>query len=111
MSVEILGKLPDPFRKADGTRMTPDEWYAARDQIFRDLCEIEFGGMPPRAEVVKVVRLTAPRSDGGTNCYKIWAGTKEKQVSFVLDITAPAGAIDGSKKFPVLLTGDGCLFG
>lgn len=108
MSVEILGKLPDPFRKADGTRMTPDEWYAARDQIFRDLCEIEFGGMPPRAEVVKVVRLTAPRSDGGTNCYKIWAGTKEKQVSFVLDITAPAGAIDGSKKFPVLLTGDGC---
>ena len=108
MSVNILGKLPDPFRKADGTRMTPSEWYSAREQIFNDLCEIEFGGMPPRAEVVKVVRLTAPRSDGGTNVYKIWAGTKEKQVSFLLDITAPAGPLNGSKKFPVLLTGDGC---
>ena len=27
----------------------------------------EYGGMPPRPEVVKVVRLTAPRVDGGIN--------------------------------------------
>lgn len=108
MSVEILGKLPDPFRKPDGTRMTPDEWYSARETIFQSICEVEFGGMPPRPEVVRVVRLTAPRTDGCTNVYKIWAGTKEKQVSFLLDVTAPPSPIDGSKKFPVLLTGDGC---
>lgn len=108
MSVTILGKLPDPFKKADGSRMTPNEWYAQRKEIFNKICEIEYGGMPPRPEVVKVTRLTAPRGDGGVNVYKIWAGTQENQVSFVLDITAPAAPIDGSKKFPVLLTGDGC---
>ena len=108
MSVKILGKLPDPFRKADGTRMTPDEWYAERDRIFREICDVEYGGMPPRPEVVKVVRLTAPRKDGNANVYKIWAGTRERQLSFVLDITAPPAPIDGSVRFPVLLTGDGC---
>ncbi len=108
MSVRILGKLPDPFRKEDGTRMTREEWYAQRDRLFERICETEFGGMPPRPEVVKVVRLTAPRADGGTNVYKIWAGTKERQLSFVLDITAPVSPIDGSVKYPVLLTGDGC---
>lgn len=108
MSVRILGKLPDPFRKDDGTRMTPDEWYAQRDQLFNRICETEFGGMPPRPEVVKVVRLTAPRVDGGANVYKVWAGTKEKQVSFLIDLTAPIAPIDGSVKFPVLLAGDGC---
>ena len=108
MSVQILGKLPDPFRKADGTRMTTDEWYAQRDELFNKICDIEYGGMPPRPEVVKVVRLTAPRETGETNVYKIWAGTKEKQLSFVLDITSPAAPIDGSVKFPTLLTGDGC---
>ena len=108
MSVTILGKLPDPFRKDDGTRMTADEWYAQREELFNKICDIEFGGMPPRPEVVRVVRLTSPRADGGANVYKVWAGTKEKQVSFLLDITAPPSAVDGSIKYPVLLTGDGC---
>lgn len=108
MSVQILGKLPDPFRKPDGTRMTPDEWYAQRTQLFERICDTEFGGMPPRPEVVKVVRLTHARTDSHANVYKIWAGTQEKQLSFVLDITSPAGPVDGSVKYPVLLTGDGC---
>ena len=107
MSVEILGKLPDPFKKPDGTRMTKDEWYASREEIFEKICKTEFGGMPPRAETVRVERLSAPHH-GGTNVYKIYAGTKEKQISFVLDITSPLGTIDGSIKFPLLLTGDGC---
>ena len=108
MSVTISGKLPDPFRKEDGTRMTAEEWYAQREQLFEKICGIEYGGMPPRPEVVKVVRLTAPRRDGGVNVYKIWTGTKERQLSFVLDITAPASPIDGDIKYPLLLTGDGC---
>ena len=29
-NLEFLGKMPDPFRKEDGTRMTPEEWYANR---------------------------------------------------------------------------------
>ena len=81
MSYKILGKLPDPFMKADGVRMSAGEWYEKRDEIFRDLCEKEFGGMPPRPEVVRVERLSAPRADGMKNIYKIWAGTKEKQLT------------------------------
>jgi hypothetical protein len=30
MSTEFIGKLPDPFLKEDGTRMTREEWYAKR---------------------------------------------------------------------------------
>lgn len=108
MSFRILGKLPNPFLKDDGTLASPAEWKAARTAIFEKICQSEYGGMPPRPEVVRVQRLSAPRVDGGTNVYKIFAGTKEKQVSFVLDITAPRAAVDGSVKFPVLLTGDGC---
>ena len=107
--VTILGKLPDPFRKADGTRMSPGEWYAGREKLFREICDIEFGGMPPRPEVVSVKRLTNARRDGGTNVYKVTAGTKDKQVAFILDITAPAAPIDGSVRFPVLLDGDSCF--
>ena len=108
MSVKIMGKLPDPFLKKDGTRMTADEWYAQREELFDEICDVEFSGMPPRPEVVKVVRLSNPRCDGGMNIYKIWAGTKDKQLSFLLDVTAPASPIDGSVKHPLLLTGDGC---
>jgi hypothetical protein len=35
MSAVILGKLPDPFLKEDGTRMSADEWYAQRDQCHK----------------------------------------------------------------------------
>ena len=108
MGVSICGKLPDPFLKDDGSRMSVDEWYAKRDELFEKICGIEYGGMPPRPEVVRVVRLTNARCDGGANIYKIWAGTKERQVSFVLDVSAPVSEIDGSIKYPVLLTGDRC---
>ena len=108
MSVTIKGKLPDPFLKEDGTRMSPDEWYQRRGEIFEKIAKIEYGGMPPKPEYFRMQRLSGPRSDGGTNVYKIWTGTKEKQVTFLLDLTAPKAPIDGSVKFPVLLAGDGC---
>ncbi len=31
--IEFLGKMPDAFKKADGTRMTKEEWHANRDEI------------------------------------------------------------------------------
>ena len=108
MSTKLIGRLPDPFLKEDGTRMTREEWYSNRESLFNKICEIEYGGMPPRPEVVDVVRLTAPRTDGMANIYKVFAGTKERRISFLIDLSAPAGPIDGSIKHPVLLTGDGC---
>lgn len=108
MSVKVLGKLPNPFQKPDGSLMSAEEWYESRDELFDKICKIEYGGMPPRPEVVKIQRLTRANTEGGANIYKIWAGTNEKQVSFLLDITAPPSPIDGSVKHPLLLTGDGC---
>ena len=43
---------------------------------------IEYGGMPPRFEFVKVQRLTAPKEDGSANIYNICAGAKEKMFLF-----------------------------
>lgn len=108
MSVEILGKLPDPFRKEDGSRMTPEEWYAQREALFDRICKTEYGGMPPRPEVVRVVRLTAEKA--ANMVYKVFAGTKEKQLSFLLEISVLSAPLDGSRKFPLLLTGDGCYY-
>lgn len=45
--VQFLGKMPDPFLKEDGTRMTPAEWEANRDRIRDMIVDIEYGGMPP----------------------------------------------------------------
>ena len=109
MSVRILGKLPDPFLNEDGTRMTPVEWYENRNELFNKICMTEFGGMPPKPEVLRIQRLSAGRTDSGTNVYKVYTGTNKAQVQFILDITAPKGPIDGSVKYPVLLTGDGCF--
>ena len=111
MEVKILGKLPDPFLKADGTRMSADEWYAQRDRLFDRVCGIEYGGMPPRADVVRVVCISTPPPRGSnTMIYKVYAGTEARQVSFLLDITVPKKlAMDGSVKLPVLMTGDGCF--
>ena len=108
MSVTIKGKLPDPFLKEDGTRMSPEEWFERRGEIFDKISSIEYGKMPPKPEVFRMQRLSAGRVDGGVNVYKIWTGTKGNQISFLLDIVAPKGPIDGSIKYPVLLTGDGC---
>ena len=35
MKREVIfhGKMPDPFMKQDGTRMTPEEWKTQRDAI------------------------------------------------------------------------------
>ena len=56
MSVRILGKLPDPFLKEDGTRMTPDEWYENRSELFNKICMTEFGGIPPKPEFLEFMK-------------------------------------------------------
>ena len=77
--LEFLGKMPDPFKKPDGTRMTPAEWEAQRAELRDFLVDFEFGGMPPRPEVVRLDRLSggARIQRGGTAViYKVTAGTK-----------------------------------
>ncbi len=119
--VTFLGKMPDPFLKADGTRVTPEEWPEYKKALRDMIVDIDFGGMPPRPEVLEVERLSeiapnAPRGRFGT-WFRIKAGSKEKQLTFLLEITLPwikekvpdeCAPIGEDEKYPVLLTGDGC---
>ena len=108
MSYKILGKLPDPFSFESEERMSADEWYSRRDEIFEKIAKLEFGGMPKRPEEVKVVRISMPSETGAIITYLVTAKAGCGSISFLLDISAPSGPIDGSVRYPVMLTGDGC---
>lgn len=110
----FLGKMPDPFLLPDGSRVTPERWPEYR-QILRDrIVDMEFGGMPPRPEVVRIEPLNPLSRTHVSHCLRIHAGTKEKQLTFTLQLWIPRvpGAYDApiakDEKFPVLLTGDQC---
>jgi len=47
----VLGKLPDVFTFADGSRVkNTDDWRRRRQEIIDTAVELEFGGMPPKPE-------------------------------------------------------------
>lgn len=101
---KLLGKLPDPFTFDDGTRLTsPDQWEKRREEISRYAVDLQYGTMPPAPERLEVESLLgwSPTCKG----YKIHAGTKEKQVSFRMQVLLPAKH-DG--KVPVIVDGDMC---
>lgn len=111
--LHLLGKLPDPFLREDGTRMSPEEWWQERDAIREKVVRMEYGGMPPRPEVVRVEPL-AYVPHALHHWYRIHAGTKDKQLTFILSLhfsePQKIAAIDKKEgvRYPVLLTGDGC---
>ncbi len=108
------GKLPDPFLKRDGTRVSPRQWPAYKEELRRQIADISYGGMPPRPEVVRIELLNDMTRCKAGHVLRIHAGTKEKQVSFLLRLWIPPipGVYDGpvaeGETFPVVLTGDGC---
>lgn len=118
--VEFLGKMPDPFKKPDGTRMTPEEWNVYREELRDFIVDFDFGGMPPRPEVVYYEKLNHEKPERGADTaewFKIYAGTKERQISFLLEMYIPyvegispkeGGPWAEGEKYPVVLTGDGC---
>lgn len=116
--------MPDPFAKQDGTRMTPEEWQTQRAAIRDMIVDIGFGGMPPRPEVVEIEFLNkfrrAEPEHETSNWLRIHAGTKEKQISFCLELCVPYvegispedlhAPMTATEKYPVVLTGDGCYY-
>lgn len=113
--IEFLGKLPDPFMRADGSRITPDQWWSERDAIRDFIVDHDFGGMPPRPESVTYELLTEDYVLCGPEgiWLRISAGTEQRKVTFLLNVTVPVeknsdGTPKTDKKYPVLLTGDGC---
>jgi hypothetical protein len=77
-------KLPDPFLKADGTRVqSKDEWACKRDEIRQQLQQLELGVKPGKPTV------TASMS-GST--ISITCAEGGKSISFSVTIKAPSGA-------------------
>lgn len=106
--IEFLGKMPDPFLKEDGTRMTKEEWFLKKDEIRNKIVDIEYGGMPPRPEFVDIHRMNVGAPGITSTWYKIKAGKKDNYVVFNLEIMRNEENEAQNKKSPVLLTGDAC---
>jgi len=102
----VLGRLPDPFLFNDGTRVkTADDWKRRRKEIIDSAVELEFGGMPPIPDRVEVETLTAR---GAMYCYRIHIYGGTGHFVFPIEIYVPYPGFDRKKKYPILLTGDGC---
>ena len=85
---KLLGKLPDPFMFDSGERMTSkDQWEKRRAEIYKTAVELQYGTQPPAPEYFEVEALLdwSPVCKG----YKIHAGTKDRQVSFRMQVLLP----------------------
>ncbi len=101
MADKVLGFLPDPFLRADGTRVkTKEEWKEHRKYLIDLVVGMEYGGMPPKPEKVEVEQFTCG-GPGRINNYRVHIGS----FTFCLAVYLPK---DISTPRPVILTGDGC---
>lgn len=100
----ILGALPDLFTFEDGSKLSdPKQWPKRRQELLDAVVPILYGGMPPKPEVLNVTHLFFWRDR--LDSYLVETGTREKTVSFELQLIVP----EGKGPFPVILTGDGCF--
>ncbi len=100
---DVLGKLPNPFIFDDGTEVkSVEDWEKRRKEIYKTAVELQYGLQPPKPEVFEV----EPLYEFSTSVlnYRITAGTREKQASFIMQIFKP----EKVTKFPVVVCGDGC---
>lgn len=97
MNDERLGALPDLFCRKDGSRVTdPASWKERREEILADAVRLEYGGMPPLPDKMRVERLCR-------TTYKIFCTHGEREVSFCFEVYKPQG---NGRKTPVVVTGD-----
>ena len=100
---EVLGKLPDPFLKANGARLKdPSEWAEHRKELYKTAVELQYGTMPPAPEFVEAELIY---NDGSPRGYRIHTGTKENPVTFRVQVFLPEG-VEGP--VPVIVIGDQC---
>ncbi len=101
---DVLGKLPNPFLLEDGTRVrTKEDWEKRRKEIYKYAIELQYGSQPPKPEYF---RVDCTHSGKGASSYRITAGTKEKQTSFMMRLILPK---DHISRCPVVIDGDLCF--
>lgn len=102
--IKILGTLPDPFLKPDGSRVkSADEWQAHKKELYKTAVELQYGTMPPPPEFLEVEKLC-------DSTYIIITGRRQKPVRFTMRLLRPTKdkkLIPG--KFPVVIDGDLCF--
>ncbi len=103
----ILAKLPDPFMFEDGTRVqTVADWENRRKEIINTAVELEYGGMPPKPDEVRVEKLT-DGFWGRAGCYRVHCMIGGKDFSFCFTTYLPS---EPQEKCPVVLTGDAMYY-
>ena len=102
----LLGKLPDVFTFANGKKVqTVEEWQERRKQIINTAVELEYGGMPPVPDAVRLEKLTE-NGLGRAACYRVHCLIGEKDFTFCFTAYLP----NEGEKWPVILTGDGMYY-
>ena len=94
---ELIAPLP-PLNPGK----TPEEWRRRRKEILDLIVDLEYGGMPPQPESVRLEPLHMARHIG-VETYKVHINEK---FNFLLQLFTPPAAFTGKR--PVLLTGDAC---
>lgn len=92
-SLPAVAKLPDPFKKLDGTRMsTKAEWRCRRQEIKKQAEKYIYGAKPPK-----------PDSVTGTvsrNSITVNVSHQGKSTSFTVSVELPTG---GSGPYPAIV--------
>ena len=84
---DVLGKLPDPFLKPDGTRATSAEEYdELKKEHYKSVVELQYGTIPPKPEFLKIEKINKGRK---STSYRITTGREDFPVSFTMRVVAP----------------------
>ncbi|MEE1225121.1 MAG: hypothetical protein UH081_07680 [Clostridia bacterium] len=101
----LKGKLPDPFVFDDGSRVENySDWEKRKKEIYKTAVELQYGGVLPEPEVLKVEPLYITNKKGLCT-YRITTGKKDKTVSF--NMVVFKASLKG--KHPTVVTGDLCF--
>lgn len=94
----LLAPLPSVLNGAD-----KDTWPQRRKEILEMMVDLEYGGMPPEPESLRVEQLQ--HSLGEMLSMRVHIN---EAFSFTLQLYKPVKRPKPGTKFPVILTGDGC---
>ena len=101
----VLGELPDPFAREDGTRIsTPEEFDEHKNHLYKSVVELQYGKQPPKPEFLEVEYLSSSRKGF---CCRIVTGRRECPVAFGLKVFVPQNV--NEERCPIIVDGDLCF--
>ena len=75
-SLEVLGKLPDPFTFEDGRKvLSVSDWEERRKELIPTVIDMQYGQILPQPEILEIDPLCVPNTAGRMNIWRITTGT------------------------------------